>query len=128
MMSLNDFATLQLSIVGVLVSMATLIFATVVSKREEYRSICKSKDSNLLNRAVEVNNDIKKMKRYGRQLLMITSTSFVLYLVFTITNNSCDKNYMCLANCIAGILTLGILIWLICISIKVVNYYKKMDD
>ena len=127
-MSLNDFATLQLSIVGVLVSMATLIFATIVSKREEYRSIRKSKDSNLLNRAVEVNNDINKLKRYGRQLIMITSISFVLYLVFTITNNSCDKNYICLTNYIAGILSLGILIWLICISIKVVNYYKKMDD
>lgn len=127
-MSLNDFATLQLSIVGVLVSMATLIFATIVSKREEYRSIRKSTDTKLLNRAVEVNNDIKRLKRYGKQLLMITSTSFVLYLVFTITNNSCNKNDICTANYIAGVFTLGILIWLICISIKVVDYYKKMDD
>lgn len=127
-MNLNDFATIQLAIVGILVSVATLIFATIVSKREEYRSIRKSTDTNLLNRAVEVNNDINKLKRYGIQLLWVTATSFVLYICFTVVNNICDESYICLANCIAGILSLGVLIWIICLSVKVVGYYKKVDD
>ncbi len=127
-MDLNDFATLQLAIVGILVSVATLIFATIVSKREEYRSIYKSKDSNLINRAIEINNDINRLKHYGSQLLWVIATSFVLYIIFTVTNNICDNSHLCLATCIAGVLTLCILIWVTILSVKVVCYFIKLDD
>ena len=126
-MTLSDFATLQMVLVGMLVSVLTLLFATIVSKREEYRSIRRSTESTLRNRVIEVNNNIIKLKRYCSQLLSVIVVSFMLYIVFTVFNNVCCKEYLCLASCIAGILTLGVMVWIIILTVNVVKYFKDID-
>lgn len=127
-MCLSDLSTLQLAVVGILVSVLTLVYATVVSKREEYRSIRKSTDTNLRNRAVELINDIKKLKSYCKQLLGIIVVSFLLYLLFTIANNLCDDAYRCLATWIAGALTLSVFVWIVIVSVSVVRFFNKLDN
>lgn len=127
-MCLSDLSTLQLAIVGILVSVLTLVYATVISKREEYRSIRKSTDANLRNRAVELIKDINKLKSYCKQLLEIIVVSFLFYLLFTIANNLCDDVYLCLATCIAGALTVLVFVWLVIVSVKVVRFFNKLDN
>ncbi len=127
-MCLNNLATLQLTIVGILVSVTTLLFATIVSKREEYRAIRKSTDFYLRNRAVEVRNDIHKLKRYGLQLVWITVVSFVLYIFSTISNSIIDEEYLYISTNVSIILTLGLIVWIACISIKILRYFNSIDE
>ena len=127
-MCLNDLATLQLTIVGILVSVATLLFATIVSKREEYRAIRKSTDFDLKNRAVEVRNDIHKLKRYGLRLVWITVVLFVLYMFSTIANSIVDDGYLYVPTIILIILTLGLLVWITCLSIQILRYFNNIDE
>lgn len=127
-MQLSDFATLQLAIVGVLVSVVTLLFATIVSKREEYRSTCKSIDLNLRNRALEVKKDIGKLKRFCSQLLIIIAVSFVLYIGCTVADNLLPENSICCATCIACVLTVSIFVWIIVLSFKVVKYFNDIEE
>jgi hypothetical protein len=127
-MDLTDFATIQLALVGMLVSVITLLFATIISKREEYRSIYRSCDAVLRNRSLEVKKDINKLKRYCSQLLAVIIVSFALYIFFIVTNHFCCKEHLCLATWISGVLTLGIVIWIVILAVSVVNYFKNIDN
>lgn len=127
-MTLNDFATIQLALVGILVSVVTLLFSTIVSKREEYRTIYRSSDTVLRNRSTEVMKDINKLKRYCSQLLVVIAVSFALYVIFIVATKYCCKAYLGLASCIAGLLTLGVVVWIVFLSVAVVKYFKDIDD
>lgn len=127
-MCLNDLATLQLTIVGVLVSVATLLFAIIVSKHEEYRAIRKSNDFYLRNRAVEVKNDINKLKRYGLRIVWLAIVSFVLYILNIIANSIVDKAHLYIPTIISILLTVGLLLWIAFISIKILRYFINIDD
>lgn len=127
-MTLNDFATIQLALVGILVSVVTLLFATIVSKREEYRSIFRSSDAVLRNRSLEVKKDINKLKRYCSQLLLVIAVSFIFYILFIVTANYCCKEFLCYVTCIAGVLTIVIIVWFVNLSIAVARYFKNIDE
>jgi hypothetical protein len=127
-MTLNDFATIQLALVGILVSVATLLFATIVSKREEYRSIYRSIDVVLRNRSLEVKKDINKLKHYCSQLLVVIAVSFIFYILLIVTANYCSKDYLCQVTCLAGVLTLGVIVWVVILSVAVVKYFNDIDE
>lgn len=127
-MHLTDFATLHLAITGILVSVVTLIFATIVSKREEYRNIRKSSDINLQNRAVELNKDIDKLKSYCSQLLIVVAITFLLYILTTLANTFCNNSCLCFITWIAVILTVAVIVWIIVLSVRVVLYFNNLDN
>lgn len=127
-MYLSDIATLHLAITGVLVSVVTLVFATIVSKREEYRSIRRSTDKNLQNRAVELSNDIGRLKNYCSQLLIVVAISFFMYILFTLANYFFNNSFLCIVTWIAGILTMAVLVWIIILSVRVVRFFINLDN
>ena len=121
----SDLWSFQLSIVGIAVSMMTLLFASHVGKAEAFQHVSKSKDINSEYLSIYLSNGIKTYKQLNSKIVAILILSGLLFLYTTITkyiSNECVLFWMCIVDVL---LTFTLAIWAVCVMIKVYRQYRK---
>ena len=121
----SDLWSFQLSIVGIAVSMMTLLFASHVGKAEAFQHVSKSKDINSEYLSIYLSNGIKTYKQLNSKIVAILILSGLLFLYTTITkyiSNECVLFWMCIVDVL---LTVTLAIWAVCVMIKVYRQYRK---
>ena len=80
----NDLWSLSVGMIGILVSVMTLLYASLSSKVEELTGLKKSKEYVIMNRATAVERTVKALQRLNRQVIWLLVMSFVLFLLSTV--------------------------------------------
>ena len=80
----NDLWSLSVGMIGILVSVMTLLYASLSSKVEELTVLKKSKEYVIMNRATAVERTVKALQRLNRQVIWLLVMSFVLFLLSTV--------------------------------------------
>lgn len=123
---LADIWSLQLSVVGIAVSVITLLFASHVGKAETYQHVSKRKvDVNDEYLGIYLQNGMKTYRRLSSQilwLLVVTMLAFVYTTVVKYIDYGCSKKWMALVD---AVLTIVILMWSVCIVVRVYKQYKN---
>ena len=122
---IGDLWSVHLAIMGILVSVTTLLFASLSSKAEELDSIKNSTDYVLMNRATAVKNSIATFRKLNKQVmygLIITFGLFTLSSALKYLPNSCITN--CVAIVVA-VFTICLMAYGIYLWHSVYSQYKK---
>lgn len=80
----NDLWSLSVGMIGILVSVMTLLYASLSSKVEELTVLKKSKEYVIMNRAMAVERTVKALQRLNRQVIKLLVMSFVLFLLSSV--------------------------------------------
>ena len=122
----SDLWSFQLSVIGVAISVLTLLFASHVGKAEAYQHVSKRKaDINDEFLSIYLSNGIKTYKKLSGQILYLLVTTLVGFLFTTIIKyleSGCLKYWLTIVDIL---LTALILVWSICLVVSVYNQYKK---
>lgn len=135
MTNLNNFATnffnIQLAFFGISITVFTVIFAFILSKRDELKlinyQIEKGDNSpSLKQRRSFVINNIKKLSSINSYTLKVVICTFILFVLsFIISNNNFSlKTSNNMLNFLYFILALEVIVFAILVF-KVVKYYGK---
>lgn len=114
-----------MSVVGIAVSVMTLLFASHVGKAEAYQHVSKSKDINSEYLSIYLSNGIKAYKQLNSKIVAILILSGLLFLYTTITkyiSNECVLFWMCVVDLL---LTVALVIWAVYVMIKVYRQYRQ---
>ena len=121
---ISDIWNFHLAIMGVLVSMITLLYASLCGKVEELNSIRQSKEYSLMNRATAMRNSIERLRKLNKQVIIGVLISFCLFVLTTIIKYM-PESYMTkwIATSIA-IITIGLLAYCIKVAYGVYSQYQ----
>ena len=67
--AINDLWSLHLGMMGILVSIMTLLYASLSSKVEELKVLRISEDYTMMNRATAVENSVKALRKLNGQVI-----------------------------------------------------------
>ena len=81
---INDMWSLHLGIIGILVSVITMIYATLSSKVEEMKAIKNNTDYVAMIHMLAVEKSINTLRRLNLKVMRILLLSFLLFLFSTI--------------------------------------------
>ena len=84
---IGDVWNVHLVIMGILVSVMTLLYASLSSKVEELNSIKQSKEYVLMNRATAIRNSINRLRQLNKKVMIGLTFSFCLFVLTTIIKN-----------------------------------------
>lgn len=126
MVTFSDLASFQLALMGIMVSVLTLVFAIVVGKRDELRTLKSINDTPARNRKVALENSIDSLTFFCRQIIIIIVVVLLLYLGSMALNGiAASEDCKCLATIIDTIVSAGVLVWIVVISIIIWNKVNK---
>lgn len=77
----NDLWSIHLAIIGIMVSVMTLLYATLCSKVEELKCIKNSSDFTLMNRKTIVSNSIKALRLLNKKVMVVLIGASVLFVI-----------------------------------------------
>lgn len=117
----NDLWSLSVGIIGILVSVMTLLYASLSSKVEELTILKKSKEYVTMNRATAVERTVKALQRLNRQVIWLLAMSFVLFLLSTILKYF----YVCWLLMIDMILALLLIVLCVGLAYKIYSQYQN---
>lgn len=117
----NDLWSLSVGMIGILVSVMTLIYASLSSKVEELTILKKSKEYVTMNRATAVERMVKALQRLNRQVIWLLAMSFVLFLLSTILKYF----YVCWLLMIDMILALLLIVLCVGLAYKIYSQYQN---
>ena len=121
----NDLWSIQLSIIGISVSVMALLFASHVGKVEAYRHISKSKDINNELMSIYLSNGMKTYQQLNNKIVAVFITSCILFLYSCVVKYiSCEAVvfWMGFADML---LTVALIVWTACVIMCIVGQYKK---
>lgn len=122
----NDLWSLHLAIMGILVSVLTLLYASLCGKVEELDSIKQSEEFILMNRATAVRNYINQLRSLNKQVMLGLIISFCLFVLTTIIKYLPEEcvviKWITSFNSIA---TIGLLVFGIKLAREVYSQYQK---
>lgn len=121
----TDLASFQLALMGIMVSVLTLVFAIVVGKRDELRTLKSINDTLARNRKVALENSVDTLSAFCRQILTIIVLLLFLYLGTIVLNGTICEEMKCLATIVDTVISAAILIWIVVISIVIWNKVNK---
>ncbi len=75
-----DLWSIQLAIMGISVSVMTLLFALHVGKVETYRNICKSKDINNELKSIHLSNGMEIFQQLNSKIVVVLIVFCILFL------------------------------------------------
>ena len=78
-----DVWSLSLGLIGIYMSIITMVFATLSSKVEEKRAIENSQDYRVMNHGIAVENSINTLRRFNRKVMYALGSTFLLFLLST---------------------------------------------
>ena len=125
MVEFSDLASFQLALMGIMVSVLTLVFAIVVGKRDELRTLKSINDTPARNRKVALENSLDSLTSFCRQIIIIIVVVLLLYLGSMALNGIAGEDYKCPATIIDTTASAGVLIWIVVISIIIWNKVNK---
>ena len=125
MVTFSDLASFQLALMGIMVSVLTLVFAIVVGKRDELRTLKSINDTVARNRKVALENSLDSLTSFCRQIIIIIVVVLLLYLGSMVLNGVASEDYKCLANIIDTAVSAGALVWIVVISVIIWNKVNK---
>lgn len=77
----NDLWNIHLAIIGIMVSVMTLLYAALCGKVEEMKCIKDSSDFTLMNRKTIVSNSIKALRLLNKKVMVVLFGAFVLFVI-----------------------------------------------
>ncbi len=120
-----DLSSFQLALMGIMVSALTLVFAIVVGKRDELRTLKNIDNTLAKNRKVALENSLSKLVSFCRQIIIIIGMLLLLYLGTMVLNGVLCKEARCYMVVIDATATIGVLIWIVIVSIVIWNKINK---
>lgn len=124
MVTFSDLASFQLALIGIMVSVLTLVFAIVVGKRDELRTLKSINDTVARNRKVALENSLDSLTSFCRQIIIIIVVVLLLYLSSMVLNGVASEDYKCFAT-IDTAVSAVVLVWIMLISIMIWNKVNK---
>lgn len=121
----GDLWSFHLAVIGIMVSVITLIYASLCNKVEELSSIKNSKEYALMNRATALQNAIGKLRTlnsHAMRGLIFASFLFIMSSVLKYLPARCVVNWLVT---IDALLTLGLLIYCALFVHDVHSQYQK---
>lgn len=119
---INDFWSLHLGIMGILVSVMTLLYSSLSSKVEELKVLRVSEDYAIMNRATAVENSVKSLGKLNKQIAKILVFSFALFVVST-TLKYCQIFWVVIGDVVATLMLL-----FLCIYVAYKIYYQYQNE
>ena len=121
-----DLSSFQLALMGIMVSALTLVFAIVVGKRDELRTLKNINDTLAKNRRVALGNSLSELVSFCRQIIFIIAVLLLLYLGTMVLNGVlCEATRCIVVVVVDAVITTGVLIWIVIVSIKIWNKINK---
>jgi len=117
----NDLWSLSVGMIGILVSVMTLLYASLSSKVEELTVLKKSKEYITMNRATAVERTVKALQRLNRQVILLLVMSFVLFLLSTVLKYF----YVCWLLMLDMILALLLIVLCVGLAYKIYSQYQN---
>lgn len=81
---ISDMWNFHLAIMGIMVSIITLLYASLCGKVEELNSIKKSEEYFLMNRSTAISNSIERLRKLNKQAMVGLVVFFCLFVLTTI--------------------------------------------
>ena len=122
-----DLSSFQLALMGIMVSALTLVFAIVVGKRDELRTLKNIDNTLAKNRKVALENSLRKLVSFCRQIIIIIGMLLLLYLGTMVLNGVLCKEARCFMVIIDAAATISVLIWIVIVSIVIWNKINNKD-
>lgn len=122
---INDLWSVHLTIMGILVSVITLLYATLSSRVEELKSIKKSEEYVLMNRSTALHNSIKTLRSLNRKVTCGLASTFTLFVITSVLKYLPEANYTNWLVLIDTILTIGLLVYGVILAHGVYIQYQK---
>lgn len=122
---IDDVWNIHLAFMGFLVSVITLLYASLSSKVEELNSIKKSKDYSLMNRVTAINNSIKQFRYLNKQVMKGLLISFCIFVLTTILKYLPEG---CIIKCIViliAITTIVLIVFGFKLAYGIYSLYQK---
>ena len=117
----NDLWNFSVGMIGILVSVMTLLYASLSSKVEELTVLKKSKEYITMNRATAVERTVKALQRLNRQVIRLLVMSFVLFLLSTVLKYF----YVCWLLMLDMILALLLIVLCVGLAYKIYSQYQN---
>lgn len=122
---IGDLWSIHLAIIGILVSVVTLLYASLCSKVEELDGIKNSTDYVLMNRATAMRNSIIKLRKLNKHAMLGIIITFGLFVLTTILKYLPDCwGTNCLAVCDA-VFTFFLIAYGIYLGNGIYSHYQK---
>lgn len=122
---ISDLWNIQLSIIGITVSVMTLLFASHVGKAESYKHVCKSKEINEELLSIYLSNGMKIYKSLSNKALTTLIIFSVLFVYTTVLKYLSNASIVLWVGVADLLFSVGILVRTIYMIAKVVGQYKK---
>ena len=106
---IDDMWNFHLAIMGIMVSIITLLYASLCGKVEELNSIKKSEEYFLMNRATAISNSIERLRKLNKQAMVGLVVFFCLFVLTTILKylpQGCITKWIVVINAIITIVFL----------------------
>lgn len=121
----NDLWTVQLSIIGIAVSVMALLFASHLGKVETQRHISKSKDINNELFSIYLSNGIKTLKLLNDKIVAVFFVACLLFVYSCVVKYVGCKAVLLWMGLADLLLTIGLIVWTFCVVMGVVRQYKE---
>lgn len=121
----GDVWNIHLAIMGILVSVMTLLYASLSGKVEELNSIKQSEEYALMNRATAISNSIERLRNLNKRVMIGLVISFCLFVLTTIIKYLPEG---CITMWVAAFIvfiTLGLFIYGIILAYDIYSQYQK---
>lgn len=119
-----DLWSFHLAVIGVMVSVMTLLYASISSKEEELNSIKHSKEYTLMNRSTAIQNTIGKLRVLNNRAMLGLIFALFLFIISTILKylpQGCVVNWLVT---IDALLSFGVLIYCALFAHDVYSQYQ----
>lgn len=123
-----DLWNIQLAIIGIAVSVMALLFASHVGKVETHRHISKSKEINNELMSIYLINGIKTYKQLNGKIVAIFIASCVLFLYSSVVKYISHETVVFWMGLADLLFTIALVVWTVCVIMKVVEQYKKETE
>lgn len=122
---IDDMWNFHLAIMGIMVSIITLLYASLCGKVEELNSIKQSKEYVLMNRATAISNSVERLRKLNKQVMAGLVIFFCLFVLTTILKylpQGCITKWIVVIN---AIITIGVLVFGVKIALGIYSQYQK---
>lgn len=122
---IGDVWSFHLAIIGILISVMTLLYTSLCGKVEELNSIEQSKEYAIMNRAIAVRNTIEQLRKLNKQVmvgLVVSFCSFILTTIIKYLPEGCVIKWIAILN---TIIILGLLVFGVKLVHSVYSQYQK---
>lgn len=122
---LSDLWSIQLSVIGIAVSVMTLLYASHVGKAEAYQHIKRRKNINDEFLSIYLSNGIDSYKKLNGKIVRILIVSCVLFIFTMVVKYVTHENTLLWLGIADMLLSVALVVWIVCVMVGVFKQYKQ---